>query len=105
MVLHTFPVIPERLRLQLAPDGRFLGCFQESQEKSNYLIPHVSFISAILLSIILLYSSVPTSSFSFSVPVTRPTTMLAGTIAVTPSAIRWATWAFRVQGSLYPLLR
>src|SRR6266508_4123443 len=59
-----------------------------------YGIPHTDLISAILASIIRLYSPLSTWALVFDVPVMRPTTMLVGTMVCSPAAICWATFAF-----------
>jgi len=65
------------------------------------LTPHVSLISAILSSIILLYVPLATRTFVPSDPVAKPITRLAGTIDLTPAAeIRKQT----VNGAVIALL-
>src|SRR4030095_14720332 len=57
-------------------------------------IPQTDLISAIRASIIRLYSPFSTWALVPDVPVTRPTTMLVGTMVCSPAAICWATLAF-----------
>ena len=59
----------------------------QASEQSAYFTLHSLLMSAILLSIILLYSPVPTLMFSPSCPVRRPIAAPAGTIEETPDAI------------------